>query len=172
MIFNAWNRSKIVFLAWQITNKLQSNWIRKITTQNLTVEQFHRVELKDDRRSNEAALEILSIFLFNASMWMRPGNRIIFSRLSIICPRYRYIRPEYFTWKCLRTVERFLWRLFANSLIEGVRRGGVLIALNDSIMDSFFVLAIGQRVFKKVSEKPAGYLNHIVTFYLVDRWHR
>lgn len=37
---------------------IQSNWIRKITTQNLTVEQFHRVELKDDRRSNEVALEI------------------------------------------------------------------------------------------------------------------
>ena len=52
---------------------------------------------------------------------------------------------------------------------RGREERGVLIALNDSIMDSFFMLAIGQRVFKKVSEKPGSYLNHIVTFYLVDR---
>lgn len=43
---------------------------------------------------------------------------------------------------------------------------------NDTIMDSFFVLAIGQHVFKKGSEKLSGYLNHIVTFFVVDRWHR
>lgn len=161
MIFNAWTNYEYL---------IQSNWI---TTQNLTVEQFHRVELKDDRRSNEVALEIpIDISLPRINVNATGKQNYFFKTIN------------YLSSMSVHLTRIFHMKVFTNSgtismaivrkLINRGREegGGVLIALNDSIMDSFFVLAIGQRVFKKVSEKPAGYLNHIVTFYLVDRWHR